>query len=77
MTDNISGNEICQNCHESNEIEYAQCYQCTFLMDKSLWQKLIYYNVEEEYNKIKIVQDNEKLFMMINVNILKLIIINI
>ena len=66
MTNNISGTEICQNCHDNNEIEYAQCYQCTFLMDKSLWQKLIYYNVEEEYNKIKIVQDNEKLFNIYN-----------
>ena len=31
-------------------------------MNKNLWQKLIYYNLKDEYNKIKIIQDNEKLF---------------
>ena len=33
-TDNISGKEICQNCHENNEIEYTKCCHCSFLMDK-------------------------------------------
>ena len=60
-TENISGKEICENCHENHEIEYAKCYQCFFLLDKNKWQRLINYNLDDKYNKLKIIQDNEKL----------------
>ena len=30
-------------------------------MDKNQWQRLINYSLDDEYNKIKIIQDNEKL----------------
>ena len=59
--ENITGKEICEKCHENHEIEYAKCYQCFFLMDKNQWQRLINYSLDDEYNKIKIIQDNEKL----------------
>ena len=60
-TENVSGQEICENCHKNHEIEYARCYQCYFLMDKNKWQRLINYSLDDEYNKIKIIQDKEKL----------------
>ena len=32
-----------------------------FLRDKNQWQRLINYTFDDEYNKIKLIQDNEKL----------------
>ena len=30
-------------------------------MDKNKWQRLINYSLDDEYNKVKIIQDNEKI----------------